>query len=1097
MKRIRKIMVVTLMISMLASFLPMPVSQPVVAAESTETKESGNYRYTVKTDGTVKITGYKGTKKYVSIPETIEEKKVTEIGQNAFRNNQDMVRLNIPENVTVIGDEAFANCNYLTQIALPDTLKKIGNYAFSVCNKLKELTIPERVEEIGEGAFFSCYGLRTLVINAQPVNLGSYIFASCASLTQAEFVEGIKEIPEGMFFKCTKLEAFIGDSNLEKIGDRAFYDCPNLSFDELNSIKKIEDYALAYIGGINSMTLLTGDIGEGAFDGTNIDSLTLDETVSTEDAFENTTISKMTLGSHVDSSIQKSIRTASVIDFDVAADNSDLSEFENSLYNKKKTQLIKYHTKVIVYDPDEEAIENTNSLDLPEGIKKIGSYACYRYTNGELVLPESIEEIDSNAFYKSSFEKVEIPDQVKTIEAYTFYGNYDLKTVKLGNGAESIEKGAFVNCSKLKNLEGEENVHSIGEFAFYGCYELDDFTISDNLDSLGEGAFADTNIKAFHVSENQPYYKEADHSLVTKDGKKLVCIAGANTSENLIFPKGITTLMPYSLSCYIEERAWENTAQPLANIIIPDGVTDIEEKAIRGLDGQKVTLPDSIKKIGDKAIGYFFSESSEPQSVRYNFIYSATMNEVAKKYAKDHDIAIATGETDVSERHIKLAGDETFNLTLPGTLKDRIYYNSTDNEIASVSDQGVVTAHKKGKTYITISTGDCSWYADVTVTSDGTPYESEYNLSSYAHPTDNGKAWKDAYMSENDIHEFSTEENPNTFLYSGEDYYKGMKALLEHGQEYVPKALSLYGENYKRFSQINKNLDYELSKYSLHTNTVFYSGIRTVQNFTGTSDSVADMKAAVGKTGTYKCITSTSYSRVIASGFTYEQRGGTILEIYVPKGYNKGAYISDYSAFEGEAEYLMASDFQYKIVDAGVRTYDYDEGSTKTERFMKLLVLPEVEETKPEDTITPGATTPPNKTNTTNTTNTNNTTPPSATKTQTIQKTVNGVLYKVSGKKVVVVKGKTSLKKVSIPSTIKMKGKTYKVKAINANAFKNCKKLKNIILGNNISSIGKNAFKKIRAKAVFKVNKKYYKKYKKLLTKKTGYRKTMKIHKKY
>ena len=78
-----------------------------------------------------------------------------------------------------------------------------------------------------------------------------------------------------------------------------------------------------------------------------------------------------------------------------------------------------------------------------------------------------------------------------------------------------------------------------------------------------------------------------------------------------------------------------------------------------------------------------------------------------------------------------------------------------------------------------------------------------------------------------------------------------------------------------------------------------------------------------------------------------------------------------------------------------------------------------------------------------------------------------------------------------------MKGKTYKVKAINANAFKNCKKLKNIILGNNISSIGKNAFKKIRAKAVFKVNKKYYKKYKKLLTKKTGYRKTMKIHKKY
>ena len=90
MKRIRKIMVVILVISMLASFLPMPVSKPVIAAESSETqKESGNYRYTVKTDGTVKITGFKGAKKYVSIPETIEGKKVTEIGQNAFRNNQE------------------------------------------------------------------------------------------------------------------------------------------------------------------------------------------------------------------------------------------------------------------------------------------------------------------------------------------------------------------------------------------------------------------------------------------------------------------------------------------------------------------------------------------------------------------------------------------------------------------------------------------------------------------------------------------------------------------------------------------------------------------------------------------------------------------------------------------------------------------------------------------------------------------------------------------------------------------------------------------------------------------------------------------------
>ena len=395
MKRIRKITVVTLMISMLASLLPMPslqssfVSKPVIAAESSEIqKESGNYRYTVKTDGTVKITGFKGTKKYISIPETIEGKKVTEIGQNAFRNNQDMVRLNIPENVTAIDDEAFANCNNLAKLTLPDTLKKIGNYAFSVCNKLNILKIPESVEEIGEGAFFSCNSMTKLTIATNKVHLGSYIFANCTSLTRVTFAEDFKEISEGMFYECNKLKYLYGEESFEKVGDRAFYNCYYLSFDELNNIKEIQDYAFAYAGGISNVTISTEDIGEGVFSGIGVDSLTIEKTVRTEDAFENAKISKMTLGSNVDSSIQKSIRTASVIDFDVAEDNPDLSEFEDSLYNKNKTELIKYHTRAASYLSEEEA--TVEPFLLPEGIKKIGSYACYQYVNVKPVLLHTI-----------------------------------------------------------------------------------------------------------------------------------------------------------------------------------------------------------------------------------------------------------------------------------------------------------------------------------------------------------------------------------------------------------------------------------------------------------------------------------------------------------------------------------------------------------------------------------------------------------------------------------------------------------------------------------------------------------------------------------
>ena len=76
---------------------------------------------------------------------------------------------------------------------------------------------------------------------------------------------------------------------------------------------------------------------------------------------------------------------------------------------------------------------------------------------------------------------------------------------------------------------------------------------------------------------------------------------------------------------------------------------------------------------------------------------------------------------------------------------------------------------------------------------------------------------------------------------------------------------------------------------------------------------------------------------------------------------------------------------------------------------------------------------------------------------------------------------------------MQIKGKTYKVTAIKKNAFKNCKKLKKVIIhSKNIKSIGKNAFKGIVKKAVFKVPDGKISKYKKLL-KKSGAAKTIKV----
>ena len=100
---------------------------------------------------------------------------------------------------------------------------------------------------------------------------------------------------------------------------------------------------------------------------------------------------------------------------------------------------------------------------------------------------------------------------------------------------------------------------------------------------------------------------------------------------------------------------------------------------------------------------------------------------------------------------------------------------------------------------------------------------------------------------------------------------------------------------------------------------------------------------------------------------------------------------------------------------------------------------------------------------------------------------INGVKCKVTSiEKKALYKGK-KLKKITI-------GKNVQI--IADNAFNGCKNLKSITIKSTIlKKVGKNAIKGIHKKATIKVPKKQYKQYKKLFSKKTGFKKSMKIKK--
>jgi len=108
----------------------------------------------------IEITGYRGASTTVVIPERINGKPVTDIGEEAFFGGIDddngkplgtITSITIPNSVTTIGRVAFAG-NQLTSVTIPNSVTSIGKYAFAF-NQLSSVTIGNSVNAIEQGTF--------------------------------------------------------------------------------------------------------------------------------------------------------------------------------------------------------------------------------------------------------------------------------------------------------------------------------------------------------------------------------------------------------------------------------------------------------------------------------------------------------------------------------------------------------------------------------------------------------------------------------------------------------------------------------------------------------------------------------------------------------------------------------------------------------------------------------------------------------------------------------------------------------------------------------------------------------------------------------
>ena len=201
----------------------------------------------------VKILKYNGSAKNVVIPSEIEGLPVKIIDRAAFRYNETMKSVTIPDSVEEIGYAAFMNCSSLERVTLGNSVQVIDTYygdnslgAFENCTALKSITIPDSVKEIGGSAFKGCTALKSVTLgnSVQVIKSGSKndgAFQECTALESIIIPDSVEEIGWATFKDCTALKSVTLGNSVQKIGTSAFNGCTALqSLTIPDSLQKIE-----------------------------------------------------------------------------------------------------------------------------------------------------------------------------------------------------------------------------------------------------------------------------------------------------------------------------------------------------------------------------------------------------------------------------------------------------------------------------------------------------------------------------------------------------------------------------------------------------------------------------------------------------------------------------------------------------------------------------------------------------------------------------------------------------------------------------------------------------------------------------------------
>ena len=384
------------------------------------------------------------------------------------------------------------------------------------------------------------------------------------------------------------------------------------------------------------------------------------------------------------------------------------------------------------------------SLTLPNGVKKLGTYIFGDCASLEtMTLPDSITTIPNDLFAGcKNLKTINLSKNITRICAYSFKECDSLTEMTIPSGVTRIDEGAFFQCDSLKCVNLPDTLTNLGYRAFYNCDALTAVKIPNSVTDLGNQIFYDCDALT-DVTLGTKLKKLPDSTFEHCDALVSVTLPyGIQSIGNSAFKTDIsltsvtiprsTTSIGSSVFSYPEKMTIYGVAGTYAETYANEnGIKFVSQE----INASKVTLNQSSVTI-NKGKTYALKLTVEPSDCTDEVIWKSTNSDVASvdgdglitaKTIGTATIRVTVGKVkatcavkvvqpvtsiSLNKSNLIMNATETYQLSAkayPKTAENtEIDWKSEDETIASVDQNGMVMAKKKGSTNIVAEAKDGS-----------------------------------------------------------------------------------------------------------------------------------------------------------------------------------------------------------------------------------------------------------------------------------------------------------------------------------------------------------------------------------------------------